>query len=190
MLTARAEYRLRLRADNAETRLGPLAAAIGCLGDARCARQIDRTAQRAAVTEMLAYPILGRDLATRGATDISANERRTGAEWLRISGTTAAQVLGERADGLDPSLIAEMVEDARYAPYLERQEAEVSGLRNNDGIALPATLDFAAIPGLSTEMVERLSAAAPSTLGAASRIRGVTPAALTAILLHAQRRAA
>ncbi|MDB5673099.1 MAG: tRNA uridine 5-carboxymethylaminomethyl modification protein, partial [Sphingomonas bacterium] len=190
MLTARAEYRLRLRADNAETRLGPLAAAIGCLGDERRARQIDRTAQRAAVTEMLAYPILGRDFAPRGTTDISANERRTGAEWLRISGTTAAQVLGERANGFDPSLIAEMVEDARYAPYLERQEAEVSGLRANDGIALPVTLDFAAIPGLSTEMVERLSAAAPSTLGAASRIRGVTPAALTAILLHAQRRAA
>jgi len=190
MLTARAEYRLRLRADNAETRLSPLAAGIGCLGDERRARLIDRTAQRTAITEMLGNSILGRDLAARGAADISLSERRSGAEWLRISGVTAAQVLGERSDDFDPGLIAELVEDARYAPYLERQEAEVSGLRANDGIALPAALDFAAIPGLSTEMVERLSTAAPATLGAASRIRGVTPAALTAILLHAQRRAA
>ena len=190
MLTARAEYRLRLRADNAETRLCPLAAAIGCLGDERRARLIDRTAQRTAITEMLGNSILGRDLAARGAADISLSERRSGAEWLRISGVTAAQVLGERSDGFDPRLIAELVEDARYAPYLERQETEVNDLRANDGIALPATLDFAAIPGLSTEMVERLSTAAPATLGAASRIRGVTPAALTAILLHAQRRAA
>ena len=190
MLTARAEYRLRLRADNAETRLTPLAAAIGCLGDARRSRQLARAAQRSAFATVLATPILGRDLAARGAADISPTERRSGAEWLRISGTTAAQVLGDQTLNFDPALVAEMVEDARYAPYLERQEAEVSDLRANDGIALPATLDFAGIPGLSSEMVERLSAAAPPTLGAASRIRGVTPAALTAILLHAQRRAA
>ncbi|MES2046287.1 MAG: tRNA uridine-5-carboxymethylaminomethyl(34) synthesis enzyme MnmG [Pseudomonadota bacterium] len=190
MLTARAEYRLRLRADNAETRLTPLAAAIGCLGDERRTRQGARAAQRAAFTEMLASPILGRDLAARGADDIGQTERRSGAGWLRISGVTVTQVLGEKASRFDPALVAEMVEDARYAPYLQRQEAEVTDLRANDGIALPPTLDFAGIPGLSSEMVERLSAAAPATLGAASRIRGVTPAALTAILLHAQRRAA
>jgi tRNA uridine 5-carboxymethylaminomethyl modification enzyme len=190
MLTARAEYRLRLRADNAETRLSPLAASIGCLSDERRARQVQRAAQRAALGERLGSPLLGRDLAARGAADVSATERRSGGEWLRISGVTAGQVLGDDIAGFDAALIAEMVEDARYAPYLERQEAEVHDLRANDGIGLPATLDFAAIPGLSSEMVERLSAAAPSTLGAASRIRGVTPAALTAILLHAQRRAA
>lgn len=190
MLTARAEYRLRLRADNAETRLTPLAATIGCLGDARHSRQLARAAQRAAFTELLATPIPGRDVAARGAAGVAPTERRSAAEWLRISGLTVAQVLSERIDGFDQALVAEMVEDARYAPYLARQEAEVSDLRANDGIALPAALDFAGIPGLSSEMVERLSAAAPATLGAASRIRGVTPAALTAILLHAQRRAA
>jgi tRNA uridine 5-carboxymethylaminomethyl modification enzyme len=151
---------------------------------------VQRTAQRTRLAAMLDQPVLGRDLMVRGAADISMTEKRSGAEWLRISGVTAAQVLGDDVATIDRSLVAEMVEDARYAPYLERQEAEVSGLRANDGIALPATLDFAAIPGLSSEMVERLSAAAPVTLGAASRIRGVTPAALTAILLHAQRRAA
>jgi tRNA uridine 5-carboxymethylaminomethyl modification enzyme len=190
MLTARAEYRLRLRADNAETRLSPLAAQIGCLGDARRKRLAGRDKQRMRIGKLLESELLGRDLAGYDGVDISATERRSAAEWLRVAGVTVGRVLGGEVDNFDPTLVAEMVEDARYAPYLERQEAEVSSLRANDGIALPVTLDFATIPGLSTEMVERLAAAMPSTLGAASRIRGVTPAALTAILLHAQRRAA
>ena len=186
MLTARAEYRLRLRADNAETRLGPVARQIGCLGDARRKRLVSRETQREALAALLQRQILGRDF----GANIGGTERRSGAEWLRISGVTVPRVLGEQAAAFDRALVAEMVEDARYAPYLERQEIEVSDLRANDGTALPAALDFSAIPGLSSEMVERLSAAAPATLGAASRIRGITPAALTAILLHAQRRAA
>lgn len=186
MLTARAEYRLRLRADNAETRLSPVAQQIGCLGGERRKRLVSRETQREKLAGLLQRQILGRDL----GADIGGTERRSGVEWLRISGVTAGRVLGEQAAAFDPALVAEMVEDARYAPYLERQEIEVSGLRANEGISLPATLDFSAIPGLSSEMVERLTAAAPATLGAASRIRGVTPAALTAILLHAQRRAA
>lgn len=185
MLTARAEYRLRLRADNAETRLAPVAAGIGCLGRARHERIVSRETQRLALAALLDRPILGRDL----GANIGGTERRSGAEWLRLAGVTAERVLGDNASSFDQALVAEMVEDARYAPYLERQEAEVGELRANDSVPLPA-IDFAAVPGLSSEMVERLSAAAPATLGAASRIRGVTPAALTAILLHAQRRAA
>jgi tRNA uridine 5-carboxymethylaminomethyl modification enzyme len=190
MLTARAEYRLRLRADNAETRLSPLAAVAGCLDGERTRRLTVRTAQRTELMAMLDRPVPGRDLVARGARDVSMSERRSGAEWLRIAGITVVHLLGEIPKGFDPALVAEVVEDARYAPYLERQDAEVDGLRVNDGIVLPATLDFASIPGLSSEMVERLCAAAPATLGAASRIRGLTPAALTAILFHAQRRAA
>ncbi|MFA6606671.1 MAG: hypothetical protein WCS75_06715 [Sphingomonas sp.] len=90
----------------------------------------------------------------------------------------------------DSDLLAEIAEDAHYAPYLVRQEAEIAGLRSNDGIVISPAIDFSAIPGLSTEMIERLSAARPATLGAAGRIRGVTPAALTAILLHLRRKAA
>jgi tRNA uridine 5-carboxymethylaminomethyl modification enzyme len=91
---------------------------------------------------------------------------------------------------IEPALLAELAEDARYAPYLLRQESEIAGLRAQDDIAIPATLDFAAIPGLSTEMIERLSSARPAMLGAAGRVRGITPAALTAILLHLRRKAA
>ena len=86
--------------------------------------------------------------------------------------------------------MAEIAEDARYAPYLLRQETEIASLRAQDEIAIPASVDFAAIPGLSTEMIERLALAQPETLGSASRIRGITPAALTAILLHLRRKAA
>jgi tRNA uridine 5-carboxymethylaminomethyl modification enzyme len=87
-------------------------------------------------------------------------------------------------------LLDEAIEDHRYAPYVQRQEAEVARLRGDEAVRLPRNLDFAAVPGLSNEMVERLSQARPSTLGAASRVRGVTPAALAAILVHARRRAA
>jgi tRNA uridine 5-carboxymethylaminomethyl modification enzyme len=185
MLTARAEYRLRLRADNAETRLGSIAEALGCLGLERRDHLAERTAWRAALDAAFGHEITANKLGALVAQD---GARRPAREWLRFPGVEAADV----APGLDadPALLAEYVEDQRYAPYLERQQAEVAQLRANDAVRLHAGLDFAAIPGLSNEMVERLSAARPETLGAASRIRGITPAALSAILLHARRRAA
>jgi tRNA uridine 5-carboxymethylaminomethyl modification enzyme len=82
------------------------------------------------------------------------------------------------------------VQDHRYAPYVERQNAEILRLRSDEAVRIPDDLDYRGIAGLSKEMVERLEAARPSSLGAASRIRGVTPAALSAILLRARRRAA
>ena len=87
----------------------------------------------------------------------------------------------------DADLMAEIEEDARYAPYLERQESELRDLRANEQISLGDDLDYSAIAGLSNEMVERLTTARPDSLAAASRIRGITPAALAAILVHARR---
>jgi tRNA uridine 5-carboxymethylaminomethyl modification enzyme len=110
-----------------------------------------------------------------------ADTPRTGAEWLRIAGLELGQVVPDLAARYEPALLAEATEDARYAPYVARQASEVARLRGNDAIVLPPELDFAGIPGLSNEMIERLMAARPTTLGAASRIRGITPAALTAI---------
>ncbi|HEX7848366.1 MAG TPA: tRNA uridine-5-carboxymethylaminomethyl(34) synthesis enzyme MnmG, partial [Sphingomonas sp.] len=115
--------------------------------------------------------------------------RRSAGEWLRFPGVELAHVSPALAGSSTP-VIEEAIEDARYAPYVERQEAEVSELRASERIALRQDLDFTAIPGLSNEMVERLTAARPATLAAAGRIRGITPAALTAILLHATRAAA
>jgi len=80
-----------------------------------------------------------------------------------------------------------MEQDGRYAPYIERQEAEIANLQSNEKFRLPEALDYRSISGLSNEMTERLEAARPETLAAAGRVRGITPAALTAILVQAKR---
>ena len=138
MMTARAEYRLALRADNATTRLGQDAIDAGCLYERRRAH-IERHF-----------------------------ELRESAAWAG-SGEGRA--------------------DALYAPYLERQRRELEALSRDLRIGLNA-VDFGAVPGLSTEMVERLSTARPETLDQASRIPGLTPAALSALYVAASRRAA
>lgn len=190
MLTARAEYRLRLRADNAETRLGPIARAAGCLGAERLSRLAHRTTRRGEIEAILEKPLAAAAILANGAAGPLDGQRRSGTDWLRFAGVTIDHVAPGLMAGSDPALVAEIAEDARYAPYLRRQDEEVAQLRANDSIQLSDALDYAAIPGLSTEMVERLVQVRPATLGAAGRIRGITPAALTAILLHARRRAA
>ena len=139
MMTARAEHRLTLRADNATTRLGQAALNAECLSD----------------------------------------RRRAQIEYhLKLRGTTAwAETEEGRADAL-------------YAPYVERQKREWEAVRRDSAVWIPGDLDYALVPGLSTEMVERLSSARPETLDQASRIHGVTPAALSAVYLAASRRAA
>ncbi len=190
MLTARAEYRLQLRADNAETRLSAIAAATGCLSATRRARDADRATARDQIDAVLDQQHSARELSDRGAAVVVDGARRTGRDWLRFAGVTLAQVAPMLTADHDPALLAEIAEDARYAPYLERQAAEIAALRRDEQLLLPSGIDFAAIAGLSVEMVERLTRAAPATIGAASRIRGITPAALSAILLHSRRRIA
>jgi tRNA uridine 5-carboxymethylaminomethyl modification enzyme len=188
MLTARAEFRLRLRADNAETRLGQIAHDLGALGDERTTRHMARSEAREALEELFAIPLTASAVHAKGAPIGLDGARRSAKEWLRFPGVEVAHVAEDL--GADGQLLDEFVEDARYAPYLERQQAEVEQLRANDNVRLNADLNFAAIPGLSNEMVEKLTSARPETLGAASRIRGITPAALSAILLHARKSAA
>ena len=91
--------------------------------------------------------------------------------------------------GIDPvdPLAVELAEDAFYAPYLERQDAELRELRAGEGLAIPEGFTFASVPGLSNQMVERLSAAQPSSLAAAGRVPGITPSALAALLVHVKR---
>ena len=190
MLTARAEYRLSLRADNAETRLGPIAEAAGCLSPARLAHQRRREADRHLLRERLTVERTATEVAAAGGQVSLDGARRTAWEWLRFESVTLAHVAPDAARDLDPAIIAEVEQDARYAPYVERQAAEVQRLRGDGATLLPDTIDYAAIPGLSTEMIDRLSASQPRSLAAAARVRGVTPAALTAVLLHARKIAA
>lgn len=179
MLTARAEYRLRLRADNAATRLTPLAVATGCVGKARSDWFSTRMAERESLLCLL--------------NSQKSPDSRTAKlfDWIRVSGADRAKLIEAvpALAGYAATLLDEVIEDARYAPYLARQDAEIRTMRANEGISL-AMLDYASIAGLSNEMVEKLNASRPATLGAAERVRGITPAALALILVHAKRKAA
>jgi len=192
MLTARAEFRLRLRADNAATRLTPLGIAAGLVGDARAAWWKGRQVARAALEASFETPLTAASLQQAGADVRDDGVRRPVRDWARFPAVTLAHLRAAvpALDEADADLLGELLQDAVYAPYVERQEAEVRALRANEAITLPADLDFATIGGLSGEMIERLSLARPATLGAAARIRGITPAALAALLVAARQRAA
>ncbi|EAT08947.1 tRNA uridine-5-carboxymethylaminomethyl(34) synthesis enzyme MnmG [Sphingobium sp. 10 DY56-G10] len=192
MLTARAEYRLRLRADNAETRLGSLGLAHGLIGPDRARRLQLRSDWRSRVETALARSMTASEMAKAGAVVRQDGARRTLAEWARFPEVprrllmTLAPSLQDAPDDVRN----ELLEDAHYAPYLLRQEAEVAALRRDERVIIAADFDFRSVGGLSSEMIERLEAARPDTLAAAGRIRGITPAALAAILVHARRMAA
>jgi tRNA uridine 5-carboxymethylaminomethyl modification enzyme len=192
MLTSRAEYRLRLRSDNAEARLTPLAISAGCVGPERRQRFEASRAERAKLEALLTTPCTSAELRAAGCSVKEDGVRRTMGEWLRFPQVDAGTLLRLLPDAaaMDPRIIEEAVEDHRYAPYLERQEGEIARVLADEAVRLPAQVDYRAIPGLSNEMAERLSQARPATLGAAGRVRGVTPAALAALLVHARRRAA
>jgi tRNA uridine 5-carboxymethylaminomethyl modification enzyme len=191
MLTARAEYRLRLRANNAGSRLTPLALTAGCVGAERREWFARRENTRAQIDAALEAEVSANDLAQTGLAVRADGARRTLGDWLRfpeVSLSGLAPWLGQRA--IDPLLAEEIEEDAAYAPYLARQESELRDLRANQSVVLGDRFAFTDVPGLSREMVERLSAARPETLAAASRVAGITPAALASLLVHARRQAA
>ncbi|MFC3443204.1 tRNA uridine-5-carboxymethylaminomethyl(34) synthesis enzyme MnmG [Sphingobium rhizovicinum] len=192
MLTARAEYRLRLRADNAETRLGPIGLAHGVIGLDRAARLSERAALRATIDAELAREMTASEMARAGASVRQDGARRSLFDWARFPEVDRALLLDLAPSLRDApaDLRDEILEDAHYAPYLQRQDSEIAELRRNERVHIPADFDYRAIGGLSTEMIERLDAARPDTLAAAGRIRGITPAALAAILVHVRREAA
>ena len=192
MLTARAEYRLRLRANNAGTRLTPLGMELGCIGAERAEWFARRAEAKAFHSEQLEASVSGHQLAAAGLP-VSADAGKLALrEWLRFGGIGLAELAPWLQSDLpsDPDLAEELSEDAAYAPYLERQDNELRDLRAGEGLLLGDGFPYRGIPGLSNEMVERLSAVQPATLAAAGRVPGITPAALAALLVHARRRAA
>lgn len=189
MLTARAEYRLRLRANNATTRLTPLAVEAGCVGAERAAWFTLRGEAKARLETALEQTATAQDLASVGITAKGDAGRLPFREWLRFDGIeigALAPWLGEALHA-DAALVEEVAEDAAYAPYLARQDRELRDLRSNENLTLAETFPYADIAGLSREMVERLTQARPTTLAAAGRVPGITPAALAALLVHAKR---
>ena len=188
MLTARAEYRLRLRAANADTRLTGLGIDAGLVGRDRAEWFASREARRSVIDNQLDEEIHAHALIEGGVKAKADRGSQKLREWLRggqISIDELAAIVGD----IDPqdALTVEMVEDTIYEPYLARQEAELRDLKAGEQLRLPADFPYDRVPGLSNEMVERLGQARPETLSAAGRVPGITPAALAALLVHARR---
>lgn len=192
MLTARAEYRLRLRANNAATRLTPLAIAAGCVGAERQSWFERRMDVRGQIADRLEQVATASELQAADMPVRQDGSRRSLQEWLRFPEVTLSG-LAPWLEGVvpdDAALVEEVEEDAAYAPYLARQEAELRDLRASENLGLGDGFPFADVPGLSREMVERLERAQPANLAAAGRIPGITPAALACLLVHARRKVA
>ena len=171
MLTARSEYRLRLRADNAVSRLGPTAMKLGALRPDQLRRVRTHLDEKAKAVAMLSKTATGTEL---GLQDPA---RKPLSDWARREDMASA--LRDRLSNSAPG--EEAIADATYAPYLTRQREELAVRSRDRAVGIPSSFDFAHVPGLSNEMRERLEAAGPSNLDQAARVPGVTPAALSAL---------
>jgi len=193
MFTSRAEYRLTLRADNADQRLTPAGLALGCVGPDR---KQAFSAKMAAISETTDKLRLLREtpknLAAQGVKVSQDGVPRSALKLLAQAdaGIEAVRRIWPDTQDIDAGILQQVAHDSLYAGYLDRQQADIAAFRKDEALALPGNLDYGAIGGLSNEMREKLGASRPETLGAASRIPGVTPAALTALLRHVRRHAA
>ena len=190
MFTSRAEYRLTLRADNADQRLTDLGVSIGCVGPARRRHYQAKIAALSAARDYARAVSVTPTQADRYGFALNRDgQRRTAFELLSYPDNTIADVarIWPRLGELAPAIADQLEIDAKYAVYLERQEADVAAYRRDEALALPDDLDYGEIAGLSNEVRQKLGGARPRTLGQAGRLDGVTPAALTLLASHMRR---
>ncbi|MDX1509230.1 MAG: tRNA uridine-5-carboxymethylaminomethyl(34) synthesis enzyme MnmG, partial [Woeseiaceae bacterium] len=202
MFTSRAEYRLSLREDNADQRLTPIGRQLGLVGEQRWAvfgqkmAAVARERQRLATTLVRPAALSDADRAWLGAglgREATALEllRRPELGYAQVSGLSMVGTFDAEAGMIDEvrEQVALQVEvEARYAGYIERQQRDIARHAKQESLALPADLDYAAIDGLSNEARQRLEGARPATLGQASRLEGMTPSAVSLILIHLKKR--
>ncbi|MEH6487465.1 tRNA uridine-5-carboxymethylaminomethyl(34) synthesis enzyme MnmG [Hyphomonas oceanitis] len=192
MFTSRAEYRLALRADNADQRLTRKGLEMGCVGPIRAKVFHVKQDALTRAREMLQALTLSPAKAAQAGWEINQDGRvRSAWEYLaykNIGFAELSMVWPELSD-LSSEIAAQLEIEALYSGYLERQSADVAALRRDEGLTLPRDLDYASVGGLSNEVRQKLELIRPTTLGQAGRIEGVTPGALTALLIHVKRRA-
>lgn len=185
MFTSRAEFRLSLRADNADQRLTEAGLRLGCVGERRKAMFEDKMTRLTAARDRLDdSSYTPKHLREIGVNVNQDGTRRSGFQLLSIPGidfSTLLQLDGALAD-IDEEIRSQLERDALYANYIERQNRDVEMMKRDEAQAIPASFDFSAIDGLSNELKSKLSSARPVNLAQAARIDGMTPAALTLIL--------
>ena len=185
MFTSRAEYRLTLRSDNADQRLTGIGQAGGIVGSERADAFADKLERLTVSRETMAgLSLTPNEAAKHGLAVRQDGVRRSALDLISLSDfATVARIWPELA-ALEPEIVEQLEIDAQYAGYLDRQDADIVAFRRDEGRALPAGLDYAAIVGLSNEVRQKLERIRPATLGQAARIEGVTAAALTLVLAH------
>jgi len=193
MFTSRAEYRLMLRADNADQRLTPRGIAAGCVGEARRAIFAAKAKQLEAGETLLRGLTVTPDQAARHGLVINRDGRKRSAfdllSYPEIDLPRLAEIwpaIGK----LDEAIAKQLATDARYAVYVARQEMDIAAFRKDEAVAIPDGFAFAALPGLSNEIRQKLERHKPASLGQAARLDGMTPAALMLLLAHLKKGAA
>ncbi len=190
MFTSRAEYRLLLRSDNADQRLTPLGLALGCVGAERQTAFREKAKALTRAREILeARQVTPHEANAHGIAINQDGRRRSGMELLAFKDVNFGWLISlwPELASVPAEISAQLEIEAHYASYLSRQEADIKAYRRDEALELPKDLNYDQISGFSNEVREKLKRHGPATLGAAARIPGVTPAAVTILLAHVRR---